>query len=67
MKDKRFVYYNETGTNTHHYFATYKEAKAYIENNNIGGGRIAYLLAYSSNDLIELGGCKEEKATHKAG
>lgn len=61
MKDKRYVFYSETGTNTHHYFATYEEAKAYVVNNKMSGARIAYLLAYSKAEFIELSKCKEVK------
>ena len=61
MGIKRYVFYSETGTNTHHYFETYDEAKAYVKNNKISGGRIAYLLAYMKSEFVELSKCKEDK------
>lgn len=59
---KRFmVYWHKNAI--YHYYATYDEAKAYIVNNNIKDARIAYLLAYQEKPLlVELGGCKDEKA-----
>ncbi len=60
MKDKRYVVYGETGTNTHHYFEKYEEARDYVVNNNMHGMRIAKLLAYSAKpSLVELGDCNE--------
>lgn len=43
------------GTNTHHFFATYKEATDYAKNCSTGRICVAYLLCYKKpEDLIEL-------------
>ena len=57
-KKKLYVVYWETGTNIHHYFASYMEAKKYVLQSTTSSLRIAKLLAYkkTKSSFIELKG-----------
>lgn len=55
MKEKPFVvYWNGTGTNTHHYFKTFDEARKYVLSNSVPGIVIAKVLAHKNQRIIRL-------------